>query len=141
MGVWLKGAYILIVHVGKDSEIEIGSLGKTFFEKGDYAYIGSAMNSLEKRIKRHKGKEKKLFWHIDYLLSAPNSELKKVFVKPSNKKEECRIAEKVSTTGIPVRGFGCSDCDCSSHLFRVKERQLQAKLKVLGHEELRKWWK
>lgn len=124
----MKGAYILVIHAGKGSEIEIGSLGKIPFEKGDYAYIGSAMNSLEKRIERHERKKKNLFWHIDYLLSSPNIEFKKILVKPSKKKEECKIASKISRIGFPVPGFGCSDCNCKSHLFKVNEQSLLTRL-------------
>ena len=118
----------MIASVKKDSEIKVGSLGKTKFNKGNYAYIGSAMNSLEKRIERHERKEKKLFWHIDYLLSSPNTKLKKVIVKPSKEKEECKTANKVAKAGIPVLGFGCSDCKCKSHLFKINELNLLTNL-------------
>ena len=124
MGVYLKGTYILVVGVNKQNEIKVGSLGKIKFEKGNYAYVGSAMNSLEKRIERHERKEKKIFWHVDYLLSSPNTKLKKVFIKPSKKKEECKTANKVANTGVPVIGFGCSDCKCKSHLFKVNKQNL-----------------
>jgi len=115
---------VLVIGLDKGSEIKVGSLGKTVFEKGDYAYVGSAMNNLEKRIERHESKEKKIFWHIDYLLSSPNAELKKVFVKPSKEKEECKIANRLANAGTPVLGFGCSDCKCKSHLFKVNESLL-----------------
>ena len=131
LGVRVKGAYLLVVQLKKGSEIEIGSLGKVFFKKGDYVYIGSAMNNLEKRVERHKKKEKKVFWHIDYLLSSPNAELKKVFLKPSKKKEECMIANKIAGFGTPVIGFGCSDCKCKSHLYKESETGL---LKELGED-------
>ncbi len=124
MGVYLKGTYILVVGVNKQNEIKVGSLGKIKFEKGNYAYVGSAMNSLEKRIERHERKEKKIFWHVDYLLSSPNTKLKKVFIKPSKKKEECETANKLVTIGVPVIGFGCSDCKCKSHLFKVNKQNL-----------------
>ena len=120
----MKGTYILVVGVNKQSEIKVGSLRKINFGKGNYAYIGSAMNSLEKRIERHERKEKKLFWHIDYLLSSPNVKLKKVLIKPSGKKEECKIANKIASRGVPVIGFGCSDCKCKSHLFKVNKQNL-----------------
>lgn len=118
----VKGAYILIIKIKKNSRIKIGALGKLFFEKGNYVYVGSALNGIEKRVERHKKKKKKAFWHIDYLLLHPESELKKVLVKEAIKKEECKIAEKIALNGIPVKGFGCSDCKCNSHLFKLKER-------------------
>jgi len=33
---------------------------------------------------------------------------------------ECSIAERVADHGQPVKGFGCSDCKCVSHLYRVE---------------------
>ena len=59
--------YVIVVHVNKDTLLKIGKLGDTFFKKGFYAYIGSAMKGWRKRIERHIRKEKKKRWHIDYL--------------------------------------------------------------------------
>jgi len=39
-----------------------------------------------------------------------------VYFKESNKKEECKIVKTFSKF-TPVIGFGCSDCNCKSHLF------------------------
>ena len=65
----MKGCYCLIINLDKNSEIRIGrKLGKIKFKKGTYVYVGSAMNSLESRLKRHLSDEKKMHWHIDYLL-------------------------------------------------------------------------
>ena len=47
----------------KEGKIRIGSLGKITFKKGFYAYVGSAMNNLEKRVQRHLRK-KKNFYHL-----------------------------------------------------------------------------
>ena len=56
----MKGYYCLIINLDNDSEIEIGKrLGKINFDKGYYVYVGSAMNSLEARLKRHLSDEKK----------------------------------------------------------------------------------
>jgi len=117
----MKGAYILLARVEKDSRIKAGALGKTEFPKGKYVYIGSAMNSLEKRIGRHFSRKKKKHWHIDYFLANKNAKIKKTFYRESGKKEECRIAQKIAGYGNAVKGFGCSDCNCKSHLFRVEK--------------------
>jgi len=116
----MKGSYILLIEVKKNLKLSIGSLGEITFPKGIYAYVGSAMNSLEARIKRHLRKDKKLFWHIDYLLNNKNVKVIKVFYKESKKKEECKIAKIVSRYGEPIKGFGCSDCKCSAHLFKLR---------------------
>jgi len=124
----MRGTYCLLIDVKKDSLIEIGALKKVFFKKGSYVYVGSAMNSLEKRIQRHFSKEKKLHWHIDYLLANQNVEIKKAYIKESAKKEECIIAKKIALLGKPVEGFGCSDCSCGSHLFKVNKANFLTKL-------------
>ncbi len=112
----MKGAYILIIKLGKNSAIGIGALGKIKFRKGFYAYAGSGMNSLEKRVERHSKKRgKKTFWHVDYLLR--KAKLSKALVFESSSRRECEISAALSARFEGVRGFGCSDCTCESHLF------------------------
>jgi Uri superfamily endonuclease len=117
----LKGIYVLIIHVTKDTNVNVGALGRTAFAKGLYAYVGSAQTNLEQRIKRHLRKEKHLFWHIDYLLDSDQTEIVKVLHKEADKPEECAVANTLREKGKPITGFGCSDCQCRSHLFRVDD--------------------
>jgi Uri superfamily endonuclease len=116
----VRGIYVLIIRVSQNTDVPVGKLGKKSFPKGLYAYVGSAQNSLEKRIERHFKKAKRTFWHIDYLLQAPSAKIVKVFYKNAGKAEECAIAEKIGCEAQRVPGFGCSDCRCESHLFRVR---------------------
>lgn len=116
-----KGSYILVIENKKDCRVRVGSLGSIKFGKGLYAYVGSAMNGLEARIRRHLSKNKKTFWHIDYFLKNRNVKIKEVYYKVSDVKEECKIAKKVSQYGEPLKCFGCSDCKCKSHLFRIRK--------------------
>lgn len=109
--------YCLIIKLNKNSKIEIGKKGAISFKKGYYVYIGSALNSLERRIKRHFSSKKKLFWHIDYLLNSHDSKIEEGVFERTNQKWECEIAKEISTDGLPVNGFGCSDCKCKAHLF------------------------
>lgn len=118
-----KGVYILVVSVSKDINVNVGALGSVNFEKGLYAYVGSAQNNLEKRIERHLRKTKQKFWHIDYLLDDADVEVLKVFHKKAGRLEECKIAKNISEIGVPVKGFGSSDCKCESHLFKLKGYQ------------------
>ena len=90
----MKGIYILLIDLSRSLKIRIGSLGEIYFEKGRYAYVGSAQNGLEKRIARHFSKEKKIFWHIDYLLE--HGKIVDVFYKRAGKSEECLIARKLA---------------------------------------------
>jgi Uri superfamily endonuclease len=111
----MKGAYLLIVELPADTNILVGKQGMIPFEKGSYGYVGSALNGLEQRIKRHLRSRKKLHWHIDYLLAY--AEIKNVFIKESATREECELAQAFEQVLPAVPGFGCSDCACQSHLF------------------------
>jgi len=117
----MKGVYILLIFIKKNILAKIGALGNLEFTKGTYAYIGSAQNNLQKRVKRHLRKNKKFHWHVDYLLKNKNTEIKKILTKKSGKKEECRTAQRLSEISEPIIGFGCSDCKCKSHLFKIKD--------------------
>ena len=63
-----SGSYILLLDLDNNLEIPVGKLGNISFQKGHYVYVGSALNGLDARIKRHLRKHKKIHWHIDYLL-------------------------------------------------------------------------
>ena len=126
----MKGSYCLIISLKKDTRIKIGKkLGIISFKKGYYVYIGSAMNSLESRVKRHLSDNKKKHWHIDYLLLNKNTEIEKVYTKESDEKLECKIANKIIENENSIANFGCSDCNCHSHLIYFENSKL-ANLKV-----------
>lgn len=116
----MKGVYILVIKVDKDIRVSVGATGISTFKKGLYAYVGSAQNNLEKRVSRHLRKEKRVFWHIDYLLDNDSTKVLKVFHKQADKTKECTIAKVVGKRGEPIGGFGSSDCGCKSHLFRIR---------------------
>jgi Uri superfamily endonuclease len=111
----MKGSYVLVIRVEKPKTVRVGRLGPVDFRQGYYAYVGSALNGLEKRVQRHLRPGKKLHWHIDYLLE--NAEVVEVCRIESPVRLECRIAKRLSPALESVRGFGCSDCRCPSHLF------------------------
>lgn len=125
----MKGCYVLVIKLKKDMFIKTGRLGKIFFRKGFYVYVGSAMNNLEQRINRHLRRNKKTHWHIDYLLR--HGEIKHVFYRESSKKEECNIANKLMKVLSMIPGFGCSDCSCKSHLFFGDERVIISSIRIL----------
>ena len=128
----LKGIYVLIIQVNEDADVNVGALGELTFKKGLYAYVGSAQNDLEQRVKCHFRKEKRRFWHIDYLLDNGATKVVEVFYKQANKTEECMFAKVIGERGEPVDGFGCSDCKCKSHLFRIEDYSfLRESMRVL----------
>jgi len=111
----MKGSYLLIITLPKDTSIMVGKRRMLQFKKGCYAYVGSALNGLEQRIQRHLRTDKKTHWHIDYLL--PLTEIVEIFYKENNRREECSIAQNLERNFTSIPGFGCSDCSCKSHLF------------------------
>ena len=119
--VILKGTYCLIIHLSRDTTIQIGKLGSFDFCEGFYVYVGSALNSLESRLKRHLKDDKKLFWHVDYLLADLNADLVEIVFAVDDGKWECAIASNVGVEGVGIKGFGCSDCKCTSHLFKFDD--------------------
>jgi Uri superfamily endonuclease len=114
--------YILLIYLIRSQHLLIGKLGWVSFKKGYYLYVGSAKKCLKKRLIRHLSGQKNRFWHIDYLLSPPSSaQVANIWV--SRKSCECSIAQELYQSEIYTlvkRGFGSSDCQCFSHLFRVE---------------------
>jgi len=117
----MKGIYVLIITVARNTSVKVGALGIVEFKRGLYAYVGSAQNNLNKRLERHQRLEKKRFWHIDYLLANRHANIVKIFHKKDTRSEECRLSTELSKNGGPIIGFGSSDCNCRSHLFKIQE--------------------
>ena len=113
----MKGIYVLIVKINKAVRVNVGALGLLVFPEGLYAYVGSAQNNLEQRVKRHQSNQKRLFWHIDYLLNNEEAKVISIYYTQGNKAKECKIARLLEKNANPISGFGCSDCHCESHLF------------------------
>lgn len=108
----------------KSEKLDIGHLHNMHkYRKGYYVYIGSAMNSLVPRLNRHLSDEKKMHWHIDYLLKSPNCHIRDILFNISEERIECALAESISKDGEEIPGFGCSDCSCSSHLIYFKRKR------------------
>ena len=113
-----RGVYLLLVSVRRRRKVACGRLGRVNFAAGLYAYAGSARRGLASRLARHHRREKRLHWHIDYLLAAVGSGQVSSLAFPAPGLAECRLAQQVraSATGFVPR-FGSSDCRCPSHLF------------------------
>jgi len=124
------GIYTLLLFLPKQVTLTIGKLGKQRFPMGYYAYTGSALgkgaSSLKHRIARHLRKEKRKFWHIDYLLADENVSVEAVIVAETNEDMECNLnsyMKSIMGAKVPVKGFGASDCkkNCGSHLVHFPE--------------------
>ena len=110
-----KGIYIIIMKLNTERNIRTGRLGVLHFPPGYYAYIGSALGGFKSRIKRHLSKNKKLKWHIDYLLN--EAEVLQITFCITKRQLECVLAQSLAKDLIPIPYFGSSDCRCKSHLY------------------------
>ncbi len=141
------GIYQLHLRLPHATTIEVGRLGTFRFPAGWYVYTGSAMSGLEARVQRHARREKKLHWHIDYLLQ--HAVIRRVVTVPVRSQalhsEECRDSatslrcvadyklrlecawnERTLTqkgARVVVARFGSSDCCCASHLVYFGRRK------------------
>ena len=111
----MKGSYVLVIVLPEEQAIAIGSLKVIRFSCGYYAYVGSALNGIESRLNRHLQQNKKLRWHIDYLLQ--KASINNIIICETEDRIECTIAQALSHKFDSITGFGASDCQCRSHLF------------------------
>ncbi len=121
-----RGTYALLIDVEERAEVTVGSLGRVLIEPGVWVYVGSGMGSgptgLKGRLKRHietaeKGREVK-HWHIDHLLDTLRPKILGAWILRGFK--ECTLASVVSEVAHDaIPGFGCTDCDCETHMFRA----------------------
>ena len=114
----------MILDLPQTLEVAVGKLGKMRFQPGLYIYAGSAQGGLEQRLGRHFSKDKKMRWHIDYLLA--HAEVIGAFMLEGGDME-CHLNRIVAGMqgSRPVgKGFGSSDCDCPTHLHLVPDEAL-----------------
>jgi len=122
----MKGSYTILVKLSESLSLEVGSIGEINFNEGFYAYNGSAFGSGGlKRVERHKDKSLNgggCHWHVDYLLTLECSEVVDVFRKKDSV-HECSLSRNMQNKFEAIDSFGCSDCDCKSHLYFSEDRK------------------
>ncbi|HJJ69895.1 MAG TPA: GIY-YIG nuclease family protein [Methanocorpusculum sp.] len=126
-----KGIYTLILRLSEQKDIRIGALGIISFQPGYYIYTGSALGSgglsrVSRHIRFYREQYRKAKWHIDYLME--EAVLEKTVCAETKDRLECVLAAGIG--GTYVEKFGCSDCDCASHLFYRKEDPTKEVLSV-----------
>ena len=135
-----RGTYILLIGLSKTRRIKPGKLPETDYQRGIYLYVGRARKGLRARIGRHLRSQKKIFWHVDYLLQ--NAKVEDIWVR-EDYFGECltasRIKEFLTDKATPIKGFGSSDCSCPGHLFysSFSAQELTALRKKLGFEKVK----
>ena len=115
------GTYALILRSRLKTKAQIGRWRQIDVELGYYIYVGSAFGpgGVQARVSRHCRSRKPHHWHIDYLREFL-SPVGAWYSHEMNRLEHrwaqvlCEMASMSS-----IRGFGCSDCKCYSHLFQT----------------------
>ncbi len=118
-----KGTYALVIALEDEATITVGRLGSFAFPRGYYLYAGSARGGLAQRVGRHLRRQKRLRWHIDYLLQ--RAEVVEVWYAPGDERRECAwaaAAREMPRARIIAPRFGSSDCRCPSHLLHFARR-------------------
>lgn len=124
----MHATYVLVLE--KRTSSPVGLKKQTIFMKrGIYMYVGSAKRGMESRLARHLRKEKRLFWHIDYVTSRPDVTVKAIFLSA---RQECTTLREISDLGVLFgRRLGASDCTCPSHFIRVPGKRLKQVTTIL----------
>lgn len=131
-----NGTYALVIHSQVKQNLPVGRFGSCYFPPGYYIYSGSALGGLKGRLQRHFRRDKRLHWHIDYLLN--HAKIIGVWYFISEERLECKWNDMVA--GLPgavphIHGFGSSDCRCRTHLTYFSEMPSYGKVR----EELGDW--
>ena len=106
--------YQLLIHLAATVTVQVGRFGGFTFPAGYFCYTGSARRNLAARVRRHCSRDKRLRWHVDYLLAAEGA---RVVATRTTCQHEC-AANAALPGEVLVPGFGSSDCraGCGSHL-------------------------
>ena len=120
-----RGSYLLVLENENDSSKKIGSLGERQFQKGFYVYVGSALNGLSSRIRRHRRIRKKIHWHLDYIVPS-FMKIRKIYPIRRMERLEMPLAQRLTAIAEGyIDGFGASDTANPSHLFYFSENPVQ----------------
>jgi len=117
----VPGIYALLITLDRSRNICIGRRGRFRFPAGFYLYVGSALGpgGLGGRLGRHLRAEKRLHWHIDYLLHATGAHITQMWATEGTARRECdwaHAALQLPGARIVIPHFGSSDCRCAAHL-------------------------
>jgi Uri superfamily endonuclease len=120
--------YVILTYVPRRTTVPVGALGPVAFERGWYAYVGSAARARRARVARHLAPEKPLRWHADYLFTAFPA--RRAWLVDGTV-GECELAGALAAlpgaSRRPPR-FGSSDCRCAGHLVRFSRRPRRAEV-------------
>lgn len=129
----MTGGYVLLSRLAKTQTVKAGRLPALSFSSGYYAYVGSALNGIPARLRRHLSPAKKIHWHIDYLLQ--KAIVTDIIIGETGERVECAIAGAIGSRCRSIPGFGASDCRCPSHLFFSPEYEELKSVIISAFEE------
>ena len=115
------GAYVLFLELPRPACVSVGALANLDFPAASYAYVGSAMGGLSRRVRRYARPVTRPRWHIDYLLTYTRNVT--LLTAVSRERIECSIAMALAGSLPSVPRFGSSDCRCESHLFSASHSE------------------
>jgi Uri superfamily endonuclease len=124
--------YVVAAFAPRRTAIAVGSLGEVTFDRGWYAYVGSARRGREARVARHARAEKPLRWHADHLFSRFPPTLAWLV---DGDVGECELAGALARLPGAARRpprFGAGDCRCAGHLLRLARRPSTTDLHALA---------
>ena len=114
--------YVVLTYVPRRTSVPVGALGPVMFERGWYAYVGSAARARRARVARHLAPEKPLRWHADHLFTA--SPARRAWLV-DGAAGECELAGALAAlpgAARRPRRFGAGDCRCTGHLVYFARR-------------------
>ncbi len=114
-----SGTYALILQSNSKATVQIGQWGKLVIEPSYYIYVGSAFGpgGVRARVLRHFRQAKAKHWHIDYLREFTNPVYAWCNYGSIHLEHEwAQLFSNMANT-FSIKGFGCSDCKCHTHLF------------------------
>ncbi|MDJ0928990.1 MAG: DUF123 domain-containing protein [Gammaproteobacteria bacterium] len=115
------GTYALVLESRARARVQVGRWGELYLQPGYYVYVGSAFGpgGIRARVGRHLRGARSKRWHIDYLRA--QLEPHAAWFSTAERRLEHDWARAISGMDslTPVARFGCSDCQCHTHLFHA----------------------
>jgi Uri superfamily endonuclease len=137
------GTYALVLRSHSKAIVQIGLWGRIALKPGYYIYIGSAFGpgGVKARVLRHYRRIKSHHWHIDYLREFVSPTI--VWYSHEARRLDHKWAQALSEKSCisPIKGFGCSDCKCYSHLFYTSNALSLATFSDLVGDKVELWSK
>ena len=114
--------YVVLTYVPRQMTVPVGALGNVVFERGWYAYVGSAARARRARVARHLATGKPLRWHADHLFATFPA--RRAWLV-DGAEGECALAGALAAlpgAARRPRRFGAGDCRCAGPLVRLSRR-------------------